>query len=61
MAEMIKRMLKEHVIRPALRSVANSDLVKEAIAETLAEEEFLILPAHLQQQVIDGVSAAFNG
>ena len=40
MAEMIKRMLKEHVIRPALRSVVNSDLVKEAIAETLAEEEF---------------------
>ena len=61
MNTLIKNLLKEHIIRPGLRAVMQSDLVKDAVSETLAEEEFAGLPAHLQQQVVDGVSGVFGG
>lgn len=56
MGNFIKKALKDYVIRPALRSVMNSDIVREAVAETLKEEEFASATEHIKDQVVAGLA-----
>lgn len=51
MREKIKEVIKEHIIRPALRSFLNPGLSYEAIMETLKEEEFEGFVESVRQQV----------
>lgn len=58
MNTLVKNLLKDHIIRPAARALANTEIVKESITEVLAEPEFSGLVETLRDQAVAGATEA---